>query len=123
MSACIDGHPASEPFDLGEVDGSGPATLEAVAAECRSSGGTGCDERFISLEAARCIAQDARFEAGLEPWSLSLSYESSRRRVTWGVQNVLVDQSPARYSGQSLILDAVTGRELGRTSWSTTQGL
>lgn len=121
VSACISNHPPGEPFDLGQVEEGSPATLEAFLAQCRSAGGSGCDERLISLEAARCIALDQQFQAGLDEWVLSLKYEVSYRRVTWGVQNVLVDDGPANYSGQSLIIDAVSGRVLGRTSWRATQ--
>lgn len=121
VSACISGNPPGEPFDLGQIEDGSSTTLEGFSAECRSSGGRGCDEPFISLEAARCIARDSQFQAGLEQWALSLKYEVSYRRVTWGVQNVLVDDGPANYSGESLVIDAVSGRVLGRTSWRAAQ--
>lgn len=131
VSACIASHPASEPFDVGDVvvgspaPGSGapepsPPTVEAFAAECRAEGGTGCDAAFISREAARCIALDEQFPAGLGEWEIALTYHHSYRRVVWGIQNVLVDNA-SDYAGESLTVDAVNGRTLGRTSWRATQ--
>ena len=119
-SACIDGHPAGDPFDVGEPEASGSAspTLDTYESQCRSAGGSGCDGAFISKEAARCIAQNEKFEAGLEPWTLGMSYEHSYGRLGWEIQNVLTNEGTA-YSGKSLTLDAVSGRVLGRTDWKT----
>lgn len=128
VSACTAAHPAGEPFDVGDVvvasppPGSGapeptPPTVETFAAECRTDGGTDCDARFISREAARCIALDEQFQAGLDEWDIALAYHHSHRRVVWGIQNVLVDNDTDGYAGESLTVDAVNGRVLGRTSW------
>ena len=124
-SACIDQHPPGEPFDLGDVSaemsGGGAPSVESLAAECRAGNGTGCDGELISLEAARCIAQNERFEPGLDPWTLGLTYHHSYHRLVWGIENLLVDNGAADYSGQSLTVDALTGRVLGRTGWSAMQ--
>jgi hypothetical protein len=121
-TACITGHPASEPFDVGQADTSdSPSpTLETFQERCRSASGLGCDGAFISREAARCIAQNEKLETGLEPWSIGMWYEDSYRRVGWEIQNVLVNQG-STYKGTTLTLDAVSGRVLGRSNWSTTQ--
>ena len=131
VSACIDGHPAGEPFDVGDVLVASPAsaapaptppTAETFAAECRAdAAGSGCDERFLSREAARCIAQGAQFRAGLDEWTIALTYHNSYHRVVWGVENLLVDDGPDGYSGESLTVDAVDGRVLGRTTWRAVQ--
>ncbi|MEY4546375.1 MAG: hypothetical protein RL685_2570 [Pseudomonadota bacterium] len=131
VSACIEGHPAGVPLDVGDVvvaspmsgaTAPTPPTAETFAAECRAdAAGTGCDESFLSLEAARCIAQDAQFRAGLEAWTIALTYNDSYHRVVWGVENLLVDNGPDGYSGESLTVDAVNGRVLGRTTWSAVQ--
>jgi len=120
-AACISGHPAAEPFDVGEADVSAGAnpTLDTFQSQCRSAGGAGCDGAFISKEAARCIAQNEKLETGLEPWSIGMSYKTSYRRLSWDVQNVTEDQG-ATYGGTTLTLDAVSGRVLGRSNWSTT---
>jgi hypothetical protein len=121
-SACISEHPAAEPFDVGDGTdvsaGSAPPALESFRAECRSAGGAGCDESFMSKEAARCIAEKERFAPGLEAWTIRLSYEASYHRLVWAVENLLEDRGADGYSGQSLTLDAVNGRVLGRTAWS-----
>ncbi|HEU4577743.1 MAG TPA: hypothetical protein VFS67_05790 [Polyangiaceae bacterium] len=121
-TACIDAHPAGEPFDVGQADTSDDPqpTLETFQSQCRAAGGSGCDGAFISREAARCIAQNEKLEAGLEPWAIGMWYEQSYRRVGWEIQNVLVDQG-STYQGTTLTVDAVSGRVLGRSSWSTTQ--
>jgi hypothetical protein len=120
-SACISGNPAPEPFDVGQVSaGDAPAGLDTVVAACRSTGGTGCEEAFISKEAARCIAESERFAPGLDAWSIGLDYQVSYHRVVWGVENLLVNRGAGDYSGQSITLDAVTGRVLGHTNWSAT---
>ena len=125
-SACIADHPSEQPFDVGEASatsgGTGSTvespTVESLAAECREASGTGCDGDLISKEAARCIAQNEHFEAGLDAWSIGLAYLHSYHRLAWGVDNLLVDHGADGYSGQSLTLDALSGRVLGRTGWS-----
>jgi hypothetical protein len=132
-SRCISDHPASEPFDVGDVTVASPApmsgqsvpevaapTVESFAAECQAENGTGCDEAFISKEAARCIAQQDRLEPGLEPWTLAMTYHHSYQRIVWGVENLLEDHGNDGYSGRSVTLDAVSGKVLGRTGWSAT---
>jgi hypothetical protein len=131
VSACIEGHPAGIPLDVGDVvvaspplgaTAPTPPTAETFAAECRAdAAGTGCDEGFLSREAARCIAEDAQFRAGLEAWTIALTYHNSYHRVVWGVENLLVDNGPDGYSGESLTVDAVDGRVLGRTTWRAVQ--
>ena len=44
-----------------------------------------------------------------------------RLGIQWGVENLLVDNGPDGYSGESLTVDAVNGRVLGRTTWSAVQ--
>jgi len=120
-SACISGHPAAEPFDVGDADMSGggvPPSLDSFQAECRSAGGMGCDQPLISKEAARCIAQNERLAPGLEAWNIGLAYANSYHRVVWSVENLLRNVSADDYSGQSLTLDAVSGRVLGLTNWN-----
>ena len=121
-SACISEHPAAEPFDVGQADVSDSLhpTLETFQSRCRSAGGSGCEGTFISKEAARCIAQNEKLETGLEPWIIGMWYEDSYRRVGWEIQNVTEDQGTT-YKGTTLTLDAVSGRVLGRSNWSTTQ--
>lgn len=97
-----------------------PATMETFVAECRSMGGTSCDEGLISKEAARCIAEKESFAPGLDAWSIGLSYQVSYHRLAWGVENLLVNRGAGDYSGQSLTLDAVSGRVLGRSNWLAT---
>jgi len=133
---CISEHPAGEPFDVGDVTtadaaAANPApmsgavapatpTLETFVEECRSQGGSGCDDSFISREAARCIAEGLAFEPGLEAWDIALMYHHSYHRVVWGVQNLLEDLGNDGYSGKSLTLDAARGDLLGRTTWRAT---
>jgi hypothetical protein len=120
--ACIDGHPVAEPFDVGQADVSDDPnpTLQTFQRHCRAAGGSECDAAFISKEAARCIAQNEKLETGLEPWVIGMWYEESYRRVGWEIQNVLVDQG-STYEGTTLTVDAVSGRVLGRSKWSTVQ--
>jgi hypothetical protein len=121
-TACISDHPASEPFDVGQADTSDSPnpTLEMFQSQCRSAGGSGCDAAFISKEAARCIAQNEKLETGLEPWMIGMWYEDSYRRLGWEIQNVTEDQG-STYKGTTLTVDAVSGRVLGRSNWTTTQ--
>ena len=128
---CISEHPASEPFDVGNVTvasaapmsgavAPAPPTVDTFAAECQSAGGTGCDQSFISKEAARCIAESLAFEPGLGDWEIAMTYHHSYHRVVWGVENLLEDRGADGYSGKSLTLDAALGTLLGRTSWQAT---
>jgi len=121
-TACISDHPAGEPFDVGDADVSAGAhpTLDTFQGQCLSAGGSGCDGAFISKDAARCIAQNEKLETGLEPWSIGMSYKASYRRLSWDIQNVTEDQG-STYGGTTVTLDAVSGRVLGRSNWSTTR--
>lgn len=130
--ACIDGNPPGDPFDVGDVvvpdrapGSTGPAleppTAAAIASECVASGGTGCEaSRFISKEAASCLAELNEFEPGLEPWSVALVYHHGHDRVVWNVVNVTNDESAEGYSGGSLTLDATDGAVLGRSTYTAT---
>ena len=129
---CISEHPAGEPFDVGDVTvasaapvsgavAPAPPTVDTFATECREDGGTGCDESFISREAARCIGESLAFEPGLDVWLIAMTYNYSYSRVVWGIENLLEDRGDDGYSGKSLTLDAALGTLLGRTSWEATQ--
>ena len=95
--------------------------MMSFVAQCQSAQGTNCNEAFISKEAARCIAQSASLEPGLEPWTIALGYTASYQRLIWSVENLLVNNGAAGYSGKSLSLDAATGRVLGRTGWMASE--
>jgi hypothetical protein len=129
---CISGHPAAEPFDVGDVTvasaapmsgavAPAPPTLDTFTAECHSDGGTDCDESFMSKEAARCIAQSLAFDPGLDAWGIAMTYNYSYSRVVWAIENLLEDRGADGYSGESLTLDATLGTVLGRTSWHAAQ--
>jgi hypothetical protein len=86
-----------------------------------ASGGTGCDaSRFLSKEAALCLAQSNGLEAGLGPWSVALVYHHGHERVVWNVMNVTNDDGAAGYSGGNLTLDATDGAVLGRSAYTVT---
>jgi hypothetical protein len=130
---CTSDHPASEPFDVGDVtvvsaapmsgqpapEAAAP-TVASFAAECKAEGGADCEAAFISKEAARCIAQQAGLEPGLEAWTIAMTYHHSYHRVVWGVENLLEDHGSDGYSGKSVTVDAVSGSVLGRTDWRAT---
>ena len=128
--ACIADNPPAEPFDLGDVvvpsrapGSSGPVaeppTAATIASECVASGGTGCDaSRFISREAASCLARADEFEAGLEPWGIALVYHHRQDRVVWNVRNVTSDRGAAGSSGGALTIDATEGLILERLGWA-----
>lgn len=130
--SCIDGNPPGDPFDVGDVvvpdrapGSTGPAleppTAATIASECVASGGTGCEaSRFISKEAASCLAELNDFEAGLERWSVALVYHHGHNRVVWNVMNVTNDEGAEGYSGGSLTLDATDGAVLGRGAYTAT---
>jgi len=128
--ACIADNPPAEPFDLGDVvvpsrapGSTGPVaeppTAATIASECVASGGSGCDAtRFISREAASCLAELDGFEAGLEPWGIALVYHHRQDRVVWNVRNVTSDRGAAGSSGGALTIDATDGLILERLGWA-----
>lgn len=98
-----------------------PPTAASIAAVCVESGGTGCDaSRFISKNAASCIAERSGFEAGLEPWSVALVYHHGHERVVWNVMNVTNDAGAEGFSGAALALDATDGVVLRRSAYDVT---
>lgn len=130
--ACINGNPPGDPFDVGDVvvparapGSTGPTpeppTAATIASECAANGGTGCEaSRFVSKEAALCLAESNEFEAGLRPWSVALVYHHSHDRVVWNVTNVTNDDGAEGYSGGVLTLDATDGAVLGRSAYTVT---
>lgn len=59
---------------------------------CGSSAGRVCESsKFITADAAICIADAAGLEPGLQPAGAGLVYDSQARRVAWGVSNLLYD--------------------------------
>lgn len=123
-ASCISAHPALEPFDAGGAARPDPVTgdmtlrtLEDVVTECESDRGTECDAKFISKEAARCIAESLDFSPGLEPWRIGLGYHYGYQRITWGVSNLLQDRGADGASGSALSLNAVDGSLIARLGW------
>jgi hypothetical protein len=129
---CISDHPSESPFDVGDVDVASPApgsaapepeaaTAVTIAAECVLNDGTGCDaSRFISRDAASCLAELNEFEAGLEPWRVALVYHHRHGRVVWNVMNRLNDRGAEGYSGGAMTLDATDGHVLARSAYEVT---
>jgi hypothetical protein len=129
---CMADNPPTDPFDVGDVaiaslapGSTGPEpqapSVFTIASDCVASGGTGCDAaRFISREAASCLAELSGFEAGIQPWSIALVYHHSHGRVVWNVMNVVNDDGAEGYSGGTLTLDAMDGRILSRSGYTAT---
>ena len=131
VEACIAENPPTEPFDVGSTEGQAqpspvpggtpilsPAPTAAdIARDCRDDRGSGCNAAaFISKPAAICIARERGLELGQRPWDVSLGYYEDYRRVCWSFLNV-IETSSDGYWGDSMVLDAVTGAELGRSSY------
>lgn len=135
IDTCVTEHPPSQPFDLGDTESTGampapvpggepiippPLTAATIAEQCRASGGSGCDERaFISRAAADCIARETDLAPGLVPWTTSLAYYDNHQRVCWSIMTVR-ENTRDGYWGDFLVLDATTGEELSRNSYSAT---
>jgi hypothetical protein len=103
--------------DTGECQGTPP---------CGSLAGRVCDSsKFMTADAAICIARAAGLEPGLEPGSAGLVYNVKFRRVAWGVRNLLFDPAhPAapdggsgERGGQFFLIDAVDGAVLQAGQW------
>jgi hypothetical protein len=86
-----------------------------------------CDPaKFITADAAICIAQAAGLESGLKPIGAGLVYDSQARRVAWGISNLLYDPAhPALADGGGgdrgghyFQIDAVTGAVLWENTWA-----
>jgi len=102
------------------IIGSAP-TVEDIARECEESGGSGCDERaFISRDAAICLARASGVEEGERPWQVSLNYYDNHQRVGWLIMTVRGDSRDSGYWGDAVVLDATTGDELARTTYTAT---
>ena len=102
---CIEQYPPSR--------GWGDADLKGIEAQC-SQAGLPCDaSHFISIEAARCIAQRAGL-AGGRP-ALTYFYGDLQRPV-WNVCDGGTDLR-GRQSGRVITLDAVTGEVLRSSAY------
>jgi len=84
---------------------------EQAEQECNSDQGDSCDaDSFITMEAAKCIAQAFDFEPGLEDWTILLQYRASYKTVVWYVENLIVDAKDGKQEGKALILHGTTGQ-------------
>lgn len=134
LEECIAENPPAQPFDVGSTQGLAlpasepggtpivlpPPTAEDIAGHCRDGGGSGCNARaFISKEAALCIGLDRGLAPGQRPWDVGLAYYQNHKRVGWGILTVK-QSSSSGYSGESMVLDAISGAELDRGSYVAT---
>ncbi len=104
--------------DPSEADPVSQQTPAEVGAVCAQEGGTDCDvAKFISREAAECVARSAFLRSGLRPWRANLVYNVHHRTVIWGVQNTTSIQA-GRLDGYALLIHATTGKVLERSAWS-----
>lgn len=119
IGTCLEENPRPAAVDAGDTGGDGaPPTLADVARDCSEQGGVNCDERsFISLEAATCIARVSGLAAGVRPWSATLGYVARYGRVVWTLTTVR-EASASSSRGELLVLDAVSGDELERTTYA-----
>jgi hypothetical protein len=109
-------------MDAGPVDP--PEVL--VAHACSSALGPdapadpgACDvSRFMSVDAALCIARQSGLTEGQSGLRGSLVYNFRFHRVIYSVENVL-HEMPGKASGDSLTIDAITGSVLERSSWGS----
>lgn len=103
------------------ASGADPAsgqTPAQVSARCVQEGGRDCDVgKFISREAAECIARRAFLRRGLRPWQAHLVYNVHHRTVIWAVQNTTSLQAD-RQDGYVLLIHATSGKVLERSGWS-----
>ncbi len=102
--------------DVSAADpGSRPAEM---GARCAGEGGTHCDAtKFISREAAECIARAAFLPKGLGPWEAGLVYNYRHKTVIWGVQSTTSSRRGFP-EGRSVLIHATTGKVLERSAWS-----
>jgi hypothetical protein len=135
VGGCIADNPPSTPFDVGDVvvpaqppsepGGEaivGPAPTAAdIALQCQQSGGSGCEERaFISRDAATCLAQTSGVAEGERPWEVSLGYFDNHKRVGWLMMTVAGSTRDGGNWGDAVVLDATTGGELSRSTYTAT---
>jgi hypothetical protein len=98
--------------DDGECQASVPCTGKLEDRECDPG-------RFISAQAAACIASGQGLAPGLHGLTTALSYSFGQRRVTWNVTNTL-EESGGGASGQVFVIDAVTGELVDELGWRST---
>jgi hypothetical protein len=127
--------PGTDPVAPADVVTQTSAHCSADTGECQamppcgSLAGKVCDaSKFMTADAAICIARAAGLVPGLEPASAGLVYNVGFRRVAWSVMNVLYDPAhPARADGdgsgrggQLFLIDAVDGVVLEAALWTET---
>lgn len=104
--------------DASQADPVSGQTPAQVSARCVQEGGTHCDvAKFISREAAECVARAAFLRRGLRPWRAHLVYNVHHRTVIWSVQNTTSLQAD-RHDGHVLSIHATSGKVIERSAWS-----
>lgn len=102
--------------EYGYVDVSAADPVK-MAARCAQEGGTHCDAtKFISREAAECIARAAFLPKGLGPWEAGLVYNYGHKTVIWGIQSTTSSRRGFP-EGRSVLIHATTGKVLERSAW------
>jgi hypothetical protein len=136
-SACRAAHPrGADPVASADVVAQTIMECGADTGECQATPpcesllGRVCDaSRFMTADAAICIAQAAGLEPGLRPAGAGLVYDARARRVAWSVSNLLYDPAhPAPADGgggdsggQYFQIDAVSGVVLLEGAWGEVQ--
>lgn len=104
--------------DASEADPVSRQTPAQLGAQCVREGGTDCDAaKFISREAAECVARAARLPAGLRPWRANLVYNVGHKTVIWGVESLTASQAD-RQDGRVFLIHATSGKVLERSAWA-----
>jgi hypothetical protein len=93
-------------------------TPESVAQQCEAAGAP-CDAtRFITRDAAICIARAQGLDPGLEPWTATLLFREDTRRPVWKIDSVLtVEPDNCSRGGQYVRIDAITGEPSAIGGW------
>jgi hypothetical protein len=100
------------------ADGPVSEDADAVASECSSEGGGGCDAAaFITSDAARCIAEADGLAAGTSEWEIWLVYHHGHHVSLWNVSQTDWSTSDGAAGGVVVSVDATTGVVLERSSW------
>ena len=95
-----------------------PITPETVAADCAAAG-VSCDaSRFLTREAAFCVARGNGLAEGKSPWKTAFFFHEQKARPVWVVKNVLEENAAdCSERGEEITIDAATGDVLDRGTW------
>jgi hypothetical protein len=95
-------------------------TPQSISEQCAAAGAPCDPNRFITRDAAMCIARLQGLSEGLSPWTAKLVFRADSKRPFWIISNVTMkDPGNCSSGGDDARIDAISGAVAEMGSWDS----